>query len=220
MRCGCCSNVSAKGVLFSTILASVFSAGVVLYAADSTRSDPDKTEPATTPSPEEFQVLHYTMNRIDGAPQNLAEYRGKVVLIVNVASECGLTPQYEGLEALYRAHKDQGLVILAFPANNFMGQEPGSDSDIATFCKSKYDVTFPLFSKISVKGDDIHPLYGELTALPEPLGGEVRWNFDKFLIDRQGNVIERYHPKVKPDAPELTELINKALAQPVPGEPA
>lgn len=214
MRCGCCSD--SKSAILSSVLSGVFVVGVSLAVTDSD----EKPAPPTAAQPASNDVLRGTMSLIDGAPQDLGAFRGKVVLVVNVASKCGLTPQYEGLEALYRAHKEQGFVILAFPANNFMGQEPGSDAEIASFCKENYDVSFPMFSKISVKGDDIHPFYKRLTALPEPLGGEIRWNFDKFLIDRQGNVIERYHPKTKPDAPEFTEMLNKALAQPVPGEPA
>lgn len=202
----CCCNGSKT----TNLIVAASSSAVILFAAWA--ADDDKSSPSAMPA----SPLAHTMTLIDGSPQNLAEYRGKVVLIVNVASKCGLTPQYEGLESLYRAHKDQGFVILAFPANNFMGQEPGSDEEIAAFCAENYGVTFPMFSKISVKGDDIHPLYQDLTSLPEPLGGEIRWNFEKFLIDRQGHVIERFHPRIKPDAPELTELITKALAQPAP----
>lgn len=153
-------------------------------------------------------VYDFTMNSIQGKPVPLAEYKGKVLLIVNVASRCGYTPQYEGLEALYKQYKDKGLVILGFPANNFMGQEPGSNEEIQTFCKAKYGVTFPLFSKISVKGDDKAELYKFLTST----GGEIPWNFTKFLIGKDGKPVERFSPATKPDAKELKEAIEKALS--------
>jgi glutathione peroxidase len=153
-------------------------------------------------------VYEFQMKTIKGEPVSLGDYKGKVLLIVNVASKCGFTPQYEALEALYKKYKDQGLVVLGFPANNFMSQEPGSDEEIQTFCKSKYGVTFPMFSKISVKGDDKAPLYQFLTSS----GGEIPWNFTKFLVGKDGKPIERFSPKVTPDAAELTSKIEKALA--------
>lgn len=159
-------------------------------------------------------ILAHTVKRIDGAEESLSAYKGKVLVIVNVASKCGFTPQYTGLQKLYESKKDAGLVVLGFPANNFNNQEPGSDDEIMEFCKSKYSVTFPMFSKISVKGDDKHPLFKQLTSLPEPLGGEIRWNFEKFVVDREGNVIGHFGSRVKPDDAEMTELIDKALAQP------
>lgn len=159
------------------------------------------------------QVLSFTMNRLDGETQNLADYRGKVVLMVNVASKCGLTPQYEGLQKLYETYKDSGLVIIGFPANNFGSQEPGTDHDIAEFCSKNYGVQFPMFSKISVKGADQHPLYKKLTSLPEPIGGEVQWNFQKYLVDRTGHVVVQFDPRVKPMDEKITskveELLNK-----------
>ena len=158
-------------------------------------------------------VLEYTMKSIDGKPAPLAAYKGKVVLLVNVASKCGYTPQYEGLEAVYRKYKDQGLVVLGFPANNFGGQEPGTDEEIKTFCSSKYNVTFPMYSKISVKGADKAPLYQFLTdtAANPSTGGEIKWNFTKFLVDKNGKVIARFEPAVKPESAELTGAIEKAL---------
>jgi glutathione peroxidase len=158
-------------------------------------------------------VLDYTLKSIDGKPAPLAAYKGKVILMVNVASKCGYTPQYEGLEATYRKYKDQGLVILGFPANNFGGQEPGTDEEIKTFCSSKYNVTFPMFSKISVKGEDKAPLYQFLTdAKTNPTAaGEIKWNFTKFLIGKDGKVIARYESAVKPEGPEITGAIEKAL---------
>jgi glutathione peroxidase len=158
-------------------------------------------------------VLDFTMNSIDGKSTPLTSYKGKVLLIVNVASRCGYTPQYTQLEAVYEKYKDQGLVILGFPANNFMGQEPGTNEEIKTFCSTKYNVTFPLFSKISVKGEDKAPLYQFLTdkTTNPSTGGEIGWNFTKFLVDRNGNVIQRFDSKVKPDAPEVLSAIEGVL---------
>jgi glutathione peroxidase len=158
-------------------------------------------------------VYEFTMNSIEGAPMPLAKFEGKVMLIVNVASKCGFTPQYEGLEAVYEKYKDQGFVIVGFPANNFMGQEPGTNEEIKTFCSTKYNVKFPLYSKISVKGEDKAPLYQFLTdtAANPKTGGEIKWNFTKFLVDRNGKVIARFESPVKPDSPEVTAAIEKAL---------
>jgi glutathione peroxidase len=158
-------------------------------------------------------VHEFTLNSIDGKPGPLAAYQGKVVLIVNVASRCGFTPQYAGLEALYEKYKDRGFTILGFPANNFGGQEPGTNEEIKTFCRTKYNVTFPMYSKISVKGDDKAPLYQFLTdkqANPAT-GGEIQWNFTKFLVDKNGKVVARFEPKVTPESPDVTEAIEKAL---------
>jgi glutathione peroxidase len=158
-------------------------------------------------------VLEYTLNSIDGQPAPLAQYKGKVVLIVNVASRCGYTPQYEGLEAIYRKYKDQGFVILGFPANNFGGQEPGTNEEIKTFCSSKYNVTFPMYAKISVKGDDQAPLYQFLTSKQTnpASGGEIKWNFTKFLVDRDGKVVARFESAVTPQSADVTGAIEKAL---------
>ena len=158
-------------------------------------------------------VHEFTLNSIDGNPAPLSAYQGKVVLIVNVASRCGFTPQYAGLEALYEKYKDRGFVILGFPANNFGGQEPGTNEEIKTFCTTKYNVTFPMYSKISVKGDDKAPLYQFLTdqqANPAT-GGEIQWNFTKFLVDKSGRVVARFEPKVTPESPDVTSAIEKAL---------
>jgi glutathione peroxidase len=158
-------------------------------------------------------VLEFTMNSIDGQATPLANYKGKVIMIVNVASRCGYTPQYTQLEAVYEKYKDKGFVILGFPANNFMGQEPGTNGEIKTFCSTKYNVTFPLFSKISVKGDDKAPLYQFLTdkSTNPSTGGDIGWNFTKFLVDRNGKIIQRFDSKVKPDAPEVVSAIEGAL---------
>ena len=149
----------------------------------------------------------------EGKKHTLKEYEGKVVLVVNVASKCGLTPQYEALEALYREHKDEGLVILGFPCNDFNGQEPGTIEEIQTFCKGTYDVTFPIMDKISVKGDDQHKLYEALTGEKGAFPGDVAWNFGKFLIGRDGKPIARFEPKTTPDSPEVTAAVEKALEE-------
>lgn len=157
-------------------------------------------------------IYDFTMKNIVGKPIALKTYKGKVVLVVNVASKCGLTPQYEQLEALNKKYKARGLCILGFPANNFGAQEPGSESEIKQFCTLNYKVSFPMFSKISVKGADIHPLYKYLTSLPKPLGGEVEWNFGKFLVGKDGTVIARFPATMKPDDPTILAAIEKALA--------
>jgi glutathione peroxidase len=172
------------------------------------------------------------LKRADGQPATLNDYRGKVILVVNVASKCGLTVQYEALEKLYEDKRDSGLVIAAFPANNFKDQEPGTDAEIMTFCQSTYDVQFPVFSKISVKGADAHPLYRQLTSASVATTGEgpmrerlkghgvdtgapgdVLWNFEKFLIDRSGKIVARFAPDVTPDDPRLVSALNSELAK-------
>lgn len=170
---------------------------------------------------------------IDGGDASLGDYAGKVLLVVNVASKCGLTPQYQGLEDLYRDKRDSGLVVLGFPANNFLGQEPGTDSEIASFCKLTYDVSFPMFSKISVAGEDRHPLYAALVAaqpeayspngdaMRERLAGkdipiwpkpEVLWNFEKFLIGKDGSIVGRFAPDTPANDPALIAAIDQALS--------
>ncbi len=158
------------------------------------------------------QVYDFTLKSIDGVATPLSAYKGKVILMVNVASKCGYTPQYEGLQALYEKYKDRGFVILGFPANNFGAQEPGTDAEIKTFCSTKYRVTFPMFSKVSVKGDDATPLYRYLTTSANPaVAGEVKWNFTKFLVDREGRVVARFEPSVKPESEEVAAAIEKLL---------
>ena len=158
-------------------------------------------------------IYDFTLKDIDRKEVNLGQYRGKVVLVVNVASRCGYTPQYEGLQKVYTKYKDRGFVILGFPANNFMGQEPGTDEEIKTFCSTKYNVTFPIFSKISVKGDDIHPLYKFLTAKETnpDFGGDIKWNFSKFLLDKSGKIVARFEPKVTPESDPMIQAIETAL---------
>jgi len=154
----------------------------------------------------------FTLNSIDGKPAPLADYKGKVILVVNVASQCGYTPQYGALEAIYEKYKDQGLVVLGFPANNFGAQEPGTNEEIKTFCTRKYSVTFPIYAKISVKGSDQAPLYTYLTKDTGPgIRGDIKWNFTKFLVDRKGNVVQRFEPAVTPNSKEVIAAIEKQL---------
>ena len=152
-------------------------------------------------------IHEFTMNNIDGQATPLASMKGKAVLVVNVASQCGYTPQYTGLQTLYEKYKGQGLVIIGVPANNFGGQEPGTNEDIKQFCSRKYSVTFPIMAKVSVKGEDKTPLYQYLTST----GGEVKWNFTKFLVGKDGKAIQRFESGVSPDSPELAAAIEKAL---------
>lgn len=149
-----------------------------------------------------------------GKEVKLADYRGKVLLIVNVASKCGYTPQYTGLEALYKKYKENGFEILAFPCNDFGGQEPGSNEEIKDFCSTKYDVTFPLFDKVKVLSDERSPLYTLLINNDVTEKGDVKWNFEKFLIDKEGNIVSRFRSKVKPESEEITKAIEKELAHP------
>ena len=160
-------------------------------------------------------ALNFVMKDIDGKVVNLARYQGKAILMVNVASKCGYTPQYAGLEKLYEKYKAKGLVILGFPANEFMQQEPGTNAEIKTFCTGKYNVTFPMFSKIVVKGEGVNPLYKYLTSkeTDEKFAGDITWNFNKFLLDRSGAVVARFDSKVTPDSTELVAAIEAALAE-------
>ena len=157
--------------------------------------------------------LDFKAESIDGKPVELSKYKGNVVLIVNVASKCGLTPQYTQLEQVYTKYKDKGLEVLGFPANEFGKQEPGTNDEISKFCTGKYNVDFPLFSKIVVKGDGIDPLYQFLTSKETngEFAGDIKWNFEKFLIGRDGKVVKRFAPPVKPDAPEVIEAIEAEL---------
>jgi glutathione peroxidase len=149
---------------------------------------------------------------IDGKDASLKAYQGKVLLVVNVASKCGFTPQYKGLEALYQKYSAPGLVVCGFPCNQFGGQEPGTDAEIEQFCTSKYQVTFPMFDKLEVNGQNRHPLYELLAGKDSPFPGNIRWNFTKFLVGRDGKILARFDSKVKPDAEELTKAIEAALA--------
>jgi glutathione peroxidase len=160
-------------------------------------------------------IYNFTMDSIDSKPVNLGSFSGKVVLIVNVASKCGFTPQYTALEALYEKYKDKGFVIVGVPANNFMSQEPGTNEEIKTFCTNKYNVTFPMMSKVSVKGDDKAPLYTFLTdkSSDPQFGGDIKWNFTKFLFDRSGNPVARFEPATTPDSPQVIAAVEAALAK-------
>ena len=179
----------------------------VIKDPSSAPAKPDKDNNPVSP-------LDFKLKTIDGQDMDLAQFKGKPVLLVNVASKCGLTKQYTALEALYEKYKDQGLVVVGIPANNFGGQEPGTEAEIKQFCTSKYNVTFPMTSKISVKGDDKHPLYKFLTEgkVSEEFGGDIEWNFAKFLVDRNGNVMARFSSRTTPDDPKVTAAIEKAIA--------
>ena len=160
-------------------------------------------------------IYDFTLKSIDHQPVSLKSYSGKAVLLVNVASRCGFTPQYAGLEALYEKYKDRGRVIVGIPANNFASQEPGTEEEIKKFCSSKYNVTFPMMAKVSVLGDDETPLYKFLTdksANPQ-IGGDIKWNFTKFLFDRNGKPVARFEPNVTPDSPQVQAAIESALGQ-------
>jgi glutathione peroxidase len=168
---------------------------------------------ATAQAADAKSPLDFKLKNIDGKEVDLGTYKGKVVLIVNVASQCGLTPQYEGLEALREKYSDKGLVILGFPANEFGKQEPGTDEEIKGFCTDNYGVKFPMFSKIVVKGDGMHPLYQFLTSKDSnpKFAGDISWNFEKFLVDRQGNVVARFLPRVSPGSPDLVKAVEAEL---------
>jgi glutathione peroxidase len=164
-----------------------------------------------------MSVFDVEIAGLRGGSADLAQYRGKTVLVVNVASKCGLTPQYEGLERLQGRYADQGFTVLGVPCNQFMGQEPGTPEEIAEFCSTTYDVTFPLTEKVEVNGAGRHPLYGELVGTPDAGGhtGDIRWNFEKFLIGPDGTVAARFDPRTEPEAPEVVAAIERSL----PGTP-
>ncbi len=181
-------------------------APAAVFAAEKETATGDKAVPA---------VLNFKMKSLDGKENDLSQYQGKVVLIVNVASFCGNTPQYKGLEALYEKYRDKGLVVLGVPANQFGGQEPKSDAEIAEFCEATYHVKFPMLSKVVVKGDGICPLYQYLTSkeTDPKFAGDIEWNFAKFLVGRDGEVVARFKPKVQPESKEVVEAIQAELAK-------
>jgi glutathione peroxidase len=158
------------------------------------------------------QLQEIPLKDINGKDTSLKAYKGKVLLIVNVASKCGFTPQYKALEAVYQKYKDKGLEVLGFPCNDFGAQEPGSNDEIKQFCSANYNVTFPLFDKIHVKGPEQHPLYTALSGKESPFPGPVKWNFGKFLVGRDGKILKRFDSGIKPDSAELTSAIESALA--------
>lgn len=170
--------------------------------------NPSPTTPVIASS-----IYDFTLKDIDGNDVKLDKYKGSVVMIVNTASRCGYTPQYQGLQKIYEQYKDRGFVVLGFPANNFMGQEPGTEKEIKDFCTLKYNVTFPMFSKISVTGTDQHPLYGFLTnkATNREFPGDISWNFNKFLIDKNGKIVGRWGSKDKPEDAAVIEAIERGL---------
>jgi glutathione peroxidase len=184
-------NLSA---FFSVILLSVFS-----FAGSTSGGKTDNN------------IENITVKDMNGKDVKLSDYKGKVLLIVNVASKCGFTPQYEGLEKIYKEYKDQGFEILGFPCNQFGGQEPGTNEEIKNFCTSKYDVTFKLFDKIEVNGKNRSPLYAALTSNTNTEQGDVKWNFEKFLISRDGKIVARFRSKVTPESSEITSAIEKEL---------
>ncbi|HUY36389.1 MAG TPA: glutathione peroxidase [Pirellulales bacterium] len=194
-----------RSLLFATVAVLVAAAG---QAADKKA----KNDQGATKVP---AALNFKMTSLDGKPIDLSKYKGKVVLMVNVASQCGLTPQYAGLEALHEKYADEGLAVLGFPANEFGAQEPGSDEEIADFCKSNYEVKFDMFSKVVVKGDGQCPLYQFLTSkkTDPKFAGEITWNFEKFLVNRDGEVVARFAPKVTPDSKEVLTAIEAELAK-------
>jgi len=157
-------------------------------------------------------IYDIKLKDIDGKDTTLAAYKGKVVFIVNVASQCGLTPQYNALEATYEKYKDKGFVVLGFPCNQFGGQEPGTNEEIKQFCSSKYNVTFPMYDKIDVNGANRHPLYVTLAGKDSPYPGDIKWNFNKFLIGKDGKILKRFEPKTTPDSADVTQAIEAALA--------
>lgn len=198
-------------LIFVAIGSIVLLAGVVLFVLYRDVMGGAPSQPSNQVS---GSLWDFSSQTLEGQPISLGQYAGQVALVVNVASKCGLTPQYTGLEALYRAKKDQGLVLLAFPSNDFMGQEPGSAEEIRLFCSENYDVTFPMLEKVKVKGEEKSEIYQYLTA-----GGleDPTWNFTKYLVGRNGRVLARFAPKTKPDDSQMLAAIEKALQEPVGG---
>ncbi|HUU05568.1 MAG TPA: glutathione peroxidase [Patescibacteria group bacterium] len=184
--------------IYTLLPVLLLGAGVVLAAGGSARN-----------------ILSFSLKSIDGMETALSQFQGKVLLLVNTASKCGFTPQYKILEEIYQRYKEEGLVILGFPANNFLGQEPGTNPEIKNFCMINYGVSFPMFAKISVRGKDIHPLFKFLVEKETnpKFAGKITWNFTKFLVDRRGNVVARFHPKQVPDDPAVIAAIEKALQE-------
>lgn len=184
------------------------------------KKDTDKSKGKDKEAKKKMPALQFKMKDINGKEQDLTQYYGNVVLMVNVASKCGLTPQYEELEKTYKKYKDKGFVILGFPANNFLRQEPGTDDEIKAFCKKNYGVTFPMFSKVSVKGKDKCELYQYLTdkKAGHKFGGAIEWNFAKFIINRNGEIAERFSPRTTPDDKKLIAALEKELDAPIPAD--
>lgn len=194
-----------RNLILSIFVLSVCAFAGLAFYSKSSATDLSKSKP----------LYDFKMKDIDGKDVKLKKYKGNVLLIVNTASKCGYTPQYEGLQAMYDKYKAQGFYVLGFPANNFGGQEPGTESEIKEFCTSKYKVTFPMFAKISVKGDDQDSLYKYLTSkdTDPQFGGDITWNFNKFLIDRDGNIVARFSSKDTPQSEAVTQAIEKYLKE-------
>lgn len=200
-----------RTLLVTTLLLACAS-GCSRSQADGTPTPPTPAGPAGKEAP---VVIDHVLEGLDGKPVDLASYRGKAMLLVNVASECGYTPQYEDLEKLYRDYKDRGLVVIGIPSNDFGGQEPGTSEEIRAFCDTKFGITFPMMAKVHAKGPDIAPLYETLTQkTPENLRGEVRWNFTKFLVDPKGVPVARFDSKVKPLSDEIVKAVEAVLPAP------
>ncbi|GJQ30299.1 MAG: glutathione peroxidase [Phycisphaerae bacterium] len=213
------ANVSRA--MAATIAGTVVGLGVLGAGWQPAASEPPPA-PATKPKVD-AQVLTYTIPDLDGKDVDLGQFKGKVVLLVNTASKCGYTAQYKDLEALYQANKDRGFVVLAFPSGDFANQEFADNAAIKEFCsgeKSKYKVTFPVFGKMSVKGEGAHPLFKQLAAQPAPIGGDPKWNFTKWLVDRQGNVVERFEFRVSPTSEEVTKRVADLLGAKAATTPA
>jgi glutathione peroxidase len=190
---------------------ALFLASAATSCADRALANPEKKPPAQAQAPAKGRTIHdLKVKRLDGADVPLSSFAGKVLLIVNTASECGYTPQYAGLEALYEKYQSRGFMVLGFPSNDFGGQEPGSADEIASFCKSQFGVTFPMFQKVKALGADRAPLY----ALLSDAKGEPKWNFHKYLIDKHGKPVEAWQSAVRPDAPEIASAIERELLLP------
>lgn len=188
--------------------------GALALGATLARAAADAAPPEDSPPPE--SLLGFEARRLSGAVEPLDTYRGQVLLVVNTASKCGFTPQYEGLQALYERYRERGFQVLGFPSNDFREQEPGSDAEIGAFCRANYGVEFPMFSKVRVKGADAHPVYAWLTSRPAPIGGPVEWNFQKYLTDREGRVVARFSPRTEPLDAEITDAIERLLTEEAP----
>ncbi len=198
--------MNKKNVL--TILIMIFLISLFIIQTSFKGSNMTRQQPLS-----EKSIYDFVLKDIDSQEVKMEQYRGKVLLLVNVASKCGFTPQYAGLQKLYLKYKDQGFYVLGFPANNFLSQEPGTDEEIKNFCSTTYNVTFPMFAKISVKGKDKHPLYRFLTeeATDPEFAGEISWNFNKFLVDKSGKIIARFGSKIKPEDEQMITAIEAAL---------
>jgi glutathione peroxidase len=202
MRAPCFTGTIPRTMNKLMILIALLVGFTFAFAGD----DPKKGSDAVPP------VLNFKMKSLAGQEVDLSKYQGKVLLMVNTASKCGYTPQYKDLEALYKKYHERGLEVLGFPADNFGHQEPGTDQQIAEFCEKNFGVTFPMFSKVSVKGDDQVPLFQYLTA-NAPETGEIKWNFEKFLISRDGKIVHRFRSKVKPSSDQVTQAVEQELAK-------